>query len=657
MVSDTMARDEQETDRATHGRITPGLATAVVVVITVAAISLSVVRLFHPYVKLGGLLEATHFFYLLSMLMLPPIFLFLPANKRAPRDRVPWYDRLLFGLCFACMFYYLWNAHPIHVEGWEFDPPATALGAAILGWLLLLEIGRRAGGIPILLIAGVTSLYPLVADDMPALIDGQTYDFAGAVSFHIYSVESFLGPTLQAYAELAFGYLIFGAALQYSGGGQFFLDLAYALLGKVRGGPAKVAVVASGLMGSMSGSVVSNVLTTGAVTVPVMRRTGIRGTYAGGVEAAASTGGVLMPPVMGAAAFVMASVMGVPYGEIALAAAIPSLLFFFGLFVQIDSYTARHKLPGLAPELVPDFRPTLRAGWHYPLSLIVLVTLLLVAGWQQAAPYWATLVLLASHALTRRTGVRWPEARRFILGTAEQLVTLAGLLAPVGLIIGALMMTGMVGNFTYDMLSVAGDDVLILLVLGAVTSFVLGIGMTVAAAYLFLAITLAPTLIAVGIEPMAAHMFILYWGMLSYITPPVAIGAFAAAGLAQAPPMRTALEAMRLGTVIYFIPFFFVFNPALLAMGRIEEIMLVTIMAAGGVLVVAGGLQGYLVFFGVLGEGLRALPGRVTLVAAGLTLMAPPGTLGMKGWLPPAIALALFLAGLQLCHLARRASR
>ncbi|MBT3535014.1 MAG: TRAP transporter fused permease subunit [Rhodospirillaceae bacterium] len=634
-------------------RITPGVMTALVIVVTGAAIILSVLRLFHPYIKLGGLLEATHFFYLLAMLMLPPVFLFLPARKDGPRDRVPWYDLSLFVLTFVCMFFYLWNAHHIHVDGWDFDPPGFALGAAILGWLLLLEIGRRAGGLPIFLITGVVSLYPLIADDLPALIDGHTYDFAGAISFHIYSVESFLGPTMRAYGELAFGYLIFGAALQHSGGGRFFLDLAYALLGKGRGGPAKVAVVASGLMGSMSGSVVSNVLTTGSVTVPVMRRTGFHAAYAGGVEAAASTGGVLMPPVMGAAAFVMASIMGVRYADIAAAAVIPSLLYFFGLFVQIDSYAARHNMAGLAPDLLPRIGNTLRGGWHYLFSFIVLMLLLLVLGWQQSAPYWATLVLLISQAWAQKTKYRWRDFQVFILGTGEQLVTLAGLLAPVGLIIGALMMTGMIGNFTYDMLSVAGDNVLILLILGAVTSFILGIGMTVAAAYLFLAITLAPTLIAVGIEPMAAHMFILYWGMLSYITPPVAIGAFAAAGLANAPPMRTAVEAMRLGTVIYFIPFFFVFNPALLGMGNVEEVMSVTLTALLGVVVVASGLQGHLVLFGGLGRGAFALVGRFLMVGAGLSLVAPAGTLGLSGWVLLLAALGLFLPALLLCRLAR----
>ena len=635
-----------------QSRITPGVLTAIIAAVTISAITFSVLRLFHPYVKLGGLLEATHFFYLLAMLMLPPVFLFLPARKSGPRDRVPWYDLGLFAATFICMLYYLWNADPIHVEGWEFDPPGLALAAAVGGWLLLLEIGRRCGGMPVFLMTGVISLYPLVADEMPALFDGHSYDFAGAISFHIFSVESFLGPTMQAYAELAFGYLIFGAALQHSGGGRFFLDLAYALLGKVRGGPAKVAVVASGLMGSMSGSVVSNVLTTGSVTIPVMRRTGFRATYAGGVEAAASTGGVLMPPVMGAAAFVMASIMGVPYGDIAVAAAIPSLLYFFGLFMQIDSYAARHGMAGLAPELLPDMRDTMRQGWHYLFSFIVLVLLLLLAGWQQAAPYWATLVLIVSQVWAQKTRYGWRDLRVFILGTGEQLVTLAGLLAPVGLIIGALMMTGMVGNFTYDMLSVAGDSVLLLLILGAVTSFILGIGMTVAAAYLFLAITLAPTLIAIGIEPMAAHMFILYWGMLSYITPPVAIGAFAAAGLANAPPMRTAAEAMRLGTVIYFIPFFFVFNSALLGMGGAGEVISVTLTALLGVVVVAGALQGHLVLFGSLGSGILASAGRRLRGAAGLPLGAPGGMLGLSGWVLLAIAVALFLPALYLCRIA-----
>ena len=604
----------------------------------------------------GNLLAATHFFYLVAALLLPGVFLVFPARAGRSENGPGVLDWTLagatfmvFAACFVC-------AEAVDGDGWEFDPPSFAVGLALLAWPLLMEVGRRTGGMSLLVVTLVLSLYPTVADQVPALIDGLAFSFTETLAFFLFSAEGFQGIPMRAFADWAIGYLVFGAVLQRTGGAAFFLELTFALLGRVRGGPAKVAILASGMMGSISGSVVSNVLTTGAVTVPAMRRGGFPAQYAAGVEACASTGGVLMPPIMGAAAFVMARYLNVSYADIALAAIIPSALYFFGLFMQIDAYAARHGLTGVTGSRIPGIARTLSFGWHYVLSFAVLVWLLLGLHWHQQAPYIAGALLFVLAALRRGEGtaLSLSNLQAFAVEAGVQLIELIGVLAPVGVIVGALMLTGVVGNFTYDMVAVAGSNVLALLILGAATSFVLGIGMTVVAAYTFLAVTLAPILIRVGIEPLAAHMFILYWGMLSYITPPVALGAFAAAGLAGAHPMRTAFEAMRLGSIIYFIPFFFVLSPTLLGLGSWSATAIDLGTAVLGIIVIAGGLQGYLVGFGQFGQGLRPLLARAATVLGGALLALPaghdlsgvslPGTLPVGVLASGLIASALLLA-------------
>jgi TRAP transporter 4TM/12TM fusion protein len=461
---------------------------------------------------------------------------------------------------------------------------------------------------------------------------------------------------MRAFAELVIGFLIFGVALQHSGGGKFFLNLAFALLGGVRGGAAKVSIFASGLMGSMSGSVITNVLTTGVMTIPAMRRTGFRPAYAGGVEACASTGGVLMPPVMGATAFIMATIIEVPYVDIAVAAIIPSALYFFGLFVQIDAAAARLNLEGLPREELPSLGRTLREGWYFVLAFTLLVFMLVYLRREALAPFYATAILIALNQIFPHN--RWGRKQLldFVVATGKLLTELTAILAAVGLIVGALSMTGMAGTLVNDLVFLAGGSVLVLLFMGALTSFIMGIGMTVTAAYIFLAIILAPALIQGGLSPMAVHLFILYWGMMSYITPPVALGAFAAAALAQASPMRTGLEAMRLGSIIYFIPFFFVLEPALILDGPWPDILLATASAFLGIVLAAGALQGYLLVVGDLTRhAVMQWPIRALVLAAGLLVATPGG--GLLPWsdLQMAAAAGLAMAGaLGLFFLTRR---
>jgi TRAP transporter 4TM/12TM fusion protein len=523
-------------------------------------------------------------------------------------------------------------------------------------WGLVLEAGRRTGGWPIFFVVLVFSTYPTYVHFMPEVISGVAQTPLNTAAFHMYSIESLLGIPMRAFASLVFGFIIFGIALQYTGAGSFFINFAFALLGHVRGAPAKLALFTSGLFGSMSGGPVTNVLTTGALTIPAMKRLGFSAKYAGGVEACASTGGVLMPPIMGATAFVMANFLQVSYVEVMVAAIVPSLLYYFGLFMQIDAYSARHGMKGLPREELQRVSQVMKSGWLYLFVFALLIYMLVHLQQEARAPFYAVALLLVINQFTAHRMDR-QKILRFIFATGFLHAELAGILAAVGLVVGALVSTGMVGTITNDLVFLAGNNTLVLLMMGALTCFILGMGMTVTAAYIFLAIILAPALIKAGLEPLPVHMFLLYWGMLSFITPPVALAAFAGASIAKADPMATGFEAMRLGTIIYFIPFFFVYNPALLLQGPIGEILIVCGSAVIGVILLSAALQGYLIGLGLLPEGGLGLPARVLIGLGGLTFAVPGGELtGLSHLELTAIAFALTASGIALVLLMRRAT-
>ncbi|MDP2128636.1 MAG: TRAP transporter fused permease subunit [Pseudohongiella sp.] len=592
-----------------------------------------------------------HYYYALLALLLPLCFLIYPPVKNATRY---WYDIILSAATFAiCAFFFI-NSETMLDYGWEFSAPVTAVWMSYLLWALTLEAVRRCGGAPLFWLVLVFSMYPIFADKMPGPISGMASSAAETASYHVMSIESILGLPFRAFAQLVIGFLIFGVALQHTGGGRFFINLAFAGFGHVRGGSAKVSVVSSALMGSMSGSVITNVLSTGPLTIPAMRKSGFSREYAGGVEACASTGGVLLPPIMGSTAFVMATFLNVPYTSVALAAAIPALLYFFGLFMQIDAYAARQGLKGTPREELPKFSDTLREGWFYMASFVVLIFLLVFMQREAVAPFYATGMLLILNQLSAKNRWNINQTGSFLVACGKLLVELLSIMAGVGLIVGALSVTGLSGTLVNDLLYIAGDSIIMLLLMGAFTSFILGIGMTVTAAYIFLAIVLAPALIQGGLDPMSVHLFILYWGMLSFITPPVALGAFAAASIAGGSALKTGFKAMRLGSVIYFIPFFFVLEPALIMQGTAAEIVIATMVVAAGIVLIAGGLQAYMPFIGFLDKpGSAATAGRFMIVSGGILVSLP----GLTSIGIPVGDTPLFIAGMTLGVLGILASR
>jgi TRAP transporter 4TM/12TM fusion protein len=601
------------------------------IVMTAATIALCINQQFTLRFFVGFTQLNTEYYYLLILLMLPFTFLIFPGSRRARLDRPPWYDVLLFIATAAAAVYLMLNVRQAAELGWEYGgAPLAVIAAGFVMWVLLMEALRRTGGWSLLLSVLPFTVYPLFAESgWLGPLRGNQPEFDQAVAYHVLSNESLLGIPVQAFAETVIGFLVFGTALMMTGAGKFFINLAFALCGTFRGGAAKVGIFASGLLGMMSGSVVSNVLTAGTMTIPTMKRTGFSPSYAGAIEACASTGAVLAPPVMGATAFVIAQFLNIGYAEVALAAVIPAALYYLALFTQVDAYAARNGLKGLARAELPGVWATIKEGWYYLFVIALLIVMLLHFKRESHAPFYATGLLLVLNQLFSKDK-RWTPRTLvdFLELNGRTFVELVAILAGCGLLIGAFSMTGVVSSLANDLLRIAGDNALLLLGMCAITSLVLGLGLTTTACYIFLAILVAPALEKLGLNRMAVHMFIFYWGMLSAITPPVAIASFAAAGIAGAAPMRTGWESMWVGSIIYFLPFFFVLNPALVLQGSSPyfQALGLALLIGIGVLFICGGIQGYQSGIGDLRKaGILEWPLRVALVVGGFVLATPGG--------------------------------
>jgi TRAP transporter 4TM/12TM fusion protein len=670
------AAAEMQESEVTRIRTLRGTWRWVLMIATAATILLCVnqqfsLRFFIDYTQLN-----TEYFYLLIALMLPFTFLIFPGSEKAPLDRIPWYDLLLFAATFGSAIFLMANIRKAAALGWEFEgAPTNVIVAGLIMWFVLMEALRRTGGWSLLLSVLPFTLYPLFADQRwLGPFRGTQSTLQQTTSYHMLSGESLLGIPIQAFADTVIGFLVFGTALMMTGAGKFFINIAFAMCGTFRGGAAKVCVFASGLLGTVGGSIVSNVLTAGTMTIPAMKKTGFTPSYSGAIEACASTGAVLAPPVLGATAFVMAQFMNTSYADVALAATIPSVLYYVGLFAQVDAYAARHKLKGIPRAELPRFWDAFKDGWYYLFVIVVLVVMLLHFKRESHAPFYASVLLVILHQWSGPApwkhgntavlvlslvltglmlwfgignavlwgmcilaalneffpGKNWGGARwlQFLELNGKTFVELIAILAGCGLLIGAFSLTGVISSLANDLLNIAGGDAFLLLIMCAITSLILGLGLTTTSCYIFLAILVAPALEKLGLNKMAVHMFIFYWGMLSSITPPVAIASFAAAGIAGAPAMKTGWESMWVGSIIYFIPFFFVLNPALLLQGAnpYPEALGLTALACFGIVFICGGIQGYQAYVGDLrNAGFMEWPLRVLLVIGGFVIATPGG--------------------------------
>jgi TRAP transporter 4TM/12TM fusion protein len=589
----------------------PRWQSLIFMVIAILGIGLSIFYIFGGSFE-GRVLLDVEYYWLFIGLFSAAVFIIMPGRK-ADKARLPWYDLVLAGLILVICFYCFTNARDMSISGWKNIP----LGVII--WLLMMEAARRGGGISYLLVVLLIGIYPLFADSFPGIFQGIKYGFPQTIEAHVFRNEGMMGITTKVIAEIILGFLVFAGVLIASGAGDFFIDLANALLGQVRGGPAKVAVVSSAFFGSLSGSALSNVVGTGCVTIPTMKRIGYPGHYAGAVEACASTGGVIMPPVMGAIAFVMAVTISVDYSVIMVSAVIPSLLYYFGLLMQVDGYAAKVGLRGLPKEEIPSLRKVLARGWPYLTVLFFLVWGLLFMRWEYMAPWYAAVLMIPLSYLNRDT--RMTPKRLFkTLGKVGELITqTSAIIIPIGFVVSALTITGVTGSVTSGLVTLGGGNLFLVLVFGVAACYVMGMAGLSIVAYIFLSVTLAPAVIKMGgLNVIAVHLFILYYAMLAGITPPVAAASFLGAAIAGAPPMKTALTSMRLGIVIYFVPFFFVFQPALVLQGDLTPLLYLLPMCVIGIILIAAGCEGYLLKIGNVRPWAR-----VPLVIAGFLFSLP----------------------------------
>lgn len=556
------------------------------------------------------LLEGQYYWIFIG-LFVAAAFIALPAYKG--QQHIPVYDLAAAAVAMGISFYYSLHAWDMVQSGWAHVPSAVVI------WLLMMELARRSGGLPFLLVVALLGSYPLVADRFPGLLMGIPYDFNRMIDAHIFRAEGMMGITTKIVAEIILGFLVFAGVLIATGAGQFFIDLANAGFGRHRGGPAKVAIVASGFFGSLSGSIFSNIAGTGSITIPAMKKSGYPPHYAGAIEACASTGGVVMPPVMGAIAFVMAITIGVGYATVLLAAVIPSLLFYFGLLLQVDAYAAKTGIKGLRKEELPSMKGVLKRGWPFLLVLSFLVWGLLYMRWEYYAPWYAAALIVALSYLqkdTRLTPVKLFEALRQIGFLVTQT---AAIILPVAFVVSALTITGVTGSVTSGLIALGGDNLYLILFFGVLACFIMGMAGLAIVAYIFLAVTLAPAIIEVGgLNTVAVHFFIVYYAMLSVITPPVGTAAFLAGTIAGSSPMRTCFTAMRLGVVIYFVPLFFLFQPALVLQGDLTPLVYILPSIVAGIVLISGGLEGWL-----LGAGRVRRWWRPGLVVAGFIFSFP----------------------------------
>jgi TRAP transporter 4TM/12TM fusion protein len=547
------------------------------------------------------------------------LFLHLDVQRRPRTGYVPWYDWLL---ALAGFLSCAWLAvrYP-RLADIVVDQPPEALVTGTLILVLTAEGLRRTVGPILLTFLLLFIAFGMAGQFVPGQLQGQRIELGELVTYLTFDTNSLVGIPMKVVTSIVVAFLLFGAVLFRSGGSAFFTDFSVALMGRTRGGSAKISIVASSLFGSISGSVVSNVVSTGVITIPMMRDGGYRPVQAAAIEATASTGGQLMPPVMGATAFVMAEYLYVPYSEVVLAALVPSFLYYVGLFIQADLEAGRQGIARVPRHLIPRLGVVLATGWVFTLPFGVLIYgLFWLNHLPEEAALNATLVLIAIGLLLGYKGQRMRLRQIFdaIAKTGVLVLDLVMIGAAAGLIIGIINKSGLGFALTLMLVKVGTGSLPLLLLLCAGVSILLGMGMPTIGVYVLVATLIAPAMIELGVQPMAAHMFVLYFGMLSFITPPLCIAAFAAANIARADPLMTGVVATRFGWSAFVVPFLFVASPSLLLYGSPFEIAHDVLTAVGGVLLVSVALVGYTThLIGGWERGLFLLSGIALLIPAG----------------------------------------
>ena len=555
---------------------------------------------FQLYASLSGrvtaqILRATHlaFVQLLAFLLFPP-------TKKSPRNKLPWYDIVLGLIGSACWMYVVINFQDLARRTGAFLPQDIIVG--VIGILILMESCRRIVGIPILIIASAFILYAFLGAYLPGFLNHRGYKLDRITAHLFYNTEGIMGVPLGACSTFIFLFILFGALLEKTGIGQFFIDTCNAIAGSASGGPAKVAVLTSALLGTVSGSSVSNTVGSGSFTIPMMKRLGYKSEFAGAVEAAASTGGQLMPPIMGAAAFLMAESLGLPYITIVKASIIPALLYFAGIFITVHLEAHKLGLKGLPREQLPKILPLLLKKGYMILPLVIIVVYLCMGRTAVYAAFMGIACCMLIGLITsivdvlagRQASFGVKDLLEVTTAAARNIISVAIACAMAGIIIGIVTLTGIGLKFGAGLISISGGIAIITLVLTMISSIILGMGAPTTANYLITSTITAGAIIGLGFQPLAAHMFAFYFGIIADITPPVALAAIAGAAIAKGKPIKTAFNATKLAIGAFIIPYVFVFNPQMLMIDTsFLSALPIAVTALIGMFGISAALEGY----------------------------------------------------------------
>ncbi|RXT04322.1 TRAP transporter permease [Ammoniphilus sp. CFH 90114] len=553
------------------------------------------------------------------------IFLLFPATKNGDRSKVAVTDGILSLVSVGASLYWLFNFEQIILRIGNFNQVDFIVGGIVI--VLVLEATRRVVGVPIVVIAVVFMLYALYGNHLPGFFTHRGVSLERLIGHMYFTLEGIFGTPLSVSATFIFLFLLFGAFLQKTGVGAYFNDLAMAVSGRRIGGPAKVAVFSSALQGTISGSSVANVVTSGSFTIPMMKRLGYKKEFAGGVEAAASTGGQLMPPIMGAAAFLMAEFTGIPYWDIAKAAAIPAVLYFAGIWLMVHLEAKRLGLRGLSKEELPDKKEVAKKAYLL-LPILAIITFLMIGVSPVRAALYGILTTILVGAIRKETRMSLRDIIQALEDGARSALGVAAATATAGIIVGVVTLTGVGLKFANGLLALSGGVILLTLFFTMIASLVLGMGTPTTANYIITATIAAPAIIALGKPALAAHMFTFYFGILADITPPVALAAFAASGIAKSGPIKTGFNSAKLAVGAFIIPYIFVMSPELLLIdSTFGQSLFLIVTAFAGMIGVSVALIGYWLTPLMWWE-------RVICAVAGLTLIVPgiiTDTIGFGG--------------------------
>lgn len=526
------------------------------------------------------------------------------------------FDLILSVLSFTFAIY-------IYIDYWEFifrvgDPTKWDLTFGVISIVLIFELTRRVVGWPLLIIAFAFLAYCFFGQHLPSPFSHRGYDLQRIATTLFMSKNGLFGVPLRVTTYFIYLFIAFGAFFEISGGTAFFVDLASALFGKHRGGPAKVSVAVSGMMGTISGSAVANTVTTGTLTIPLMKRIGFEKHVAGAVEATASTGGQLMPPVMGAAAFIMAEYLGVPYIEVCKAAIIPAILYFLAIFSVVHFYSLKIGIQGLREDEIPSIKFVMRDKWMFTVPLVVLITILVMGYSPRIAVLYSLVATVVMSFFRKKSRMMPGKIIDALAKTAYNCVMVIGACATAGIVIGVVLLTGMGGKITTLVLTISAGSLFLALPIVMLASILFGMGLPTVVCYVLLAATVAPSLIDLGVNPMAAHLYIFYFGMLCMVTPPVSFAAYAGAAIAKADPMKTGWTAWVFAFAGFLLPYMFVYNNSLMLMGPPGKIIFSVLTSIVGVICLGAGIIGFLIKKTTLPERLLFFAAAFLLISSGI---------------------------------------